>query len=343
MSLVCADENSTSTLEDVNIDANDISMYYKNGTRLSAELNDLNDNPLPDCDLVFSINNQNYTRTTNDDGKASIAINLIPGKYLANIYFLGNNQYSPSNKSVNVNVLPTISGNDLVKYYKNDSQYFATFLGGDGEVLDNMDVTFNINGVFYTRHTNQNGVAKFYHRINTQGVYDFHAVVGKTGASTRIYVSEIGNFVSFEVMSGGDYGNPSQNNGDYVKGAGITLGTSLDWSSNGERAIKMIKSGDSGTNVRFPLIGAEVPGETLKITMDCHIKGVAARVGIIQYDNNSQVLVTDVVAVSEGEFEMSKVLHDDVASVGIYVLMNLCNSGDILYIDNISATLGGDE
>ena len=191
--------------------------------------------------------------------------------------------------------------------------------------------------------TNQNGVAKFYHRINTQGVYDFHAVVGKTGASTRIYVSEIGNFVSFEVMSGGDYGNPSQNNGDYVKGAGITLGTSLDWSSNGERAIKMIKSGDSGTNVRFPLIGAEVPGETLKITMDCHIKGVAARVGIIQYDNNSQVLVTDVVAVSEGEFEMSKVLHDDVASVGIYVLMNLCNSGDILYIDNISATLGGDE
>ena len=59
MSLVCADENATSTLEDVNIDANDVSMYYKNGTRLSVELNDLNANPLPDCDLVFSINNQN--------------------------------------------------------------------------------------------------------------------------------------------------------------------------------------------------------------------------------------------------------------------------------------------
>ena len=87
MSLVCADENATSTLEDVNIDANDVSMYYKNGTRLSAELNDLSDNPLPDCDLVFNINGQNYTRTTNDNGKASMAINLIPGKYLANIYF----------------------------------------------------------------------------------------------------------------------------------------------------------------------------------------------------------------------------------------------------------------
>ena len=167
MSLVCADENATSTLEDVNIDANDVSMYYKNGTRLSVELNDLNANPLPDCDLVFSINNQNYTRTTNDDGKASIAINLIPGKYLANIYFLGNDQYSLSNKSVNINVLPTISGNDLVKYYKNDSQYYATFLGSDGEVLDNTDVTFNINGVFYTRHTNQNGVAKLNINLNS--------------------------------------------------------------------------------------------------------------------------------------------------------------------------------
>ena len=187
MSLVCADENSTSTLEDVNIDANDISMYYKNGTRLSAELNDLNDNPLPDCDLVFSINNQNYTRTTNDDGKASIAINLIPGKYLANIYFLGNNQYSPSNKSVNVNVLPTISGNDLVKYYKNDSQYFATFLGSDGEVLDNEEVTFNINGVFYTRHTNQNGVAKLNINLNS-GNYILTAYNPRDGFSFSNYI-----------------------------------------------------------------------------------------------------------------------------------------------------------
>ena len=127
MSLVCAEDNSTASLEDVNIDANDISIYYKNGDRLSANLLDLNDNSLPDCNLTFNINNQNYTRTTDSDGKASIAINLIPGTYLANIYFLGNNQFLPSNKSVNVTVLPTIEGNDLVKYYKNDSQYYATF------------------------------------------------------------------------------------------------------------------------------------------------------------------------------------------------------------------------
>ena len=167
MSLVCAEENTTASLEDVNIDAKDISMYYKNGERLSADLSDMDDNPLSKHNLTFNINNQNYTRTTDDNGKASIAINLIPGTYLANIYFLGNNKYLPSNKSVSVVVLPTIEGNDLVKYYKNDSQYSAKFYNGSGEVLKNQNVMFNINGVFYTRQTDQNGVAKLNINLNS--------------------------------------------------------------------------------------------------------------------------------------------------------------------------------
>lgn len=167
MSLVCAEENTTAPLEDVHIDANDVSMYYKNGTRLNADLSDANDNPLPNHNLTFNINNQNYTRTTDGNGRASLAINLIPDTYLAHIYFLGNNQYVPSNKSVNVTVLPTIQANDLVKYYKNDSQYYATFFDGSGDVLDNQNVTFNINGIFYTRQTNQNGVARLNINLNS--------------------------------------------------------------------------------------------------------------------------------------------------------------------------------
>ena len=220
MSLVCADENATSTLEDVNIDANDVSMYYKNGTRLSAELNDLNDNPLPDCDLVFSINNQNYTRTTNDDGKASIAINLIPGKYLANIYFLGNDQYSPSNKSVNINVLPTISGNDLVKYYRNASRYSVKVLDDRGSPMAGADVTFNINGVFYNRLTNSDGVASLAINLNP-GKYIITAQYGDSKVSNTITVLSIikANDITMKYRDGtkfkatilDGYGNPYPN------------------------------------------------------------------------------------------------------------------------------------
>ena len=41
----------------------------------------------------------------------------------------------------------------LVKTYKNDSQYYATFIGSSGNLLNNTPVKFNINGVFYTRTT----------------------------------------------------------------------------------------------------------------------------------------------------------------------------------------------
>ena len=69
MSLVCAEENNTDTiLNDVNIDANDVSLYYKNGTRLNVELSDANNNPLSNQSLVFNINGVDYTRNTDDGG-----------------------------------------------------------------------------------------------------------------------------------------------------------------------------------------------------------------------------------------------------------------------------------
>lgn len=159
VSCIYAEDNST-LLEDVNIDSNDVSMYYRNGTRLNVALSDSNDNPVSDAVLQVNVNGQSYARMTNEMGRTSLAINLNPGKYLANIHFLGNDKFSSSNKTVNIEVLPTIYGNDLVKYYKNASQYYATFRDGTGEVLDYANVTFNINGVFYTRQTDQNGVAR---------------------------------------------------------------------------------------------------------------------------------------------------------------------------------------
>ena len=57
-------------------------------------------------------------------------------------------------------VYATIDGNDLIKTFKNDSQYYASFIDSSGNLLKNTPVTFNINGVFYTRTTNEQGVAK---------------------------------------------------------------------------------------------------------------------------------------------------------------------------------------
>ncbi|MBE6511148.1 MAG: hypothetical protein E7Z74_07825 [Methanobrevibacter millerae] len=58
-------------------------------------------------------------------------------------------------------ILATIQSRDLVKYYKNDSQYIVTLLGKDGKAVGAGEtVKFNINGVFYERQTNASGQAK---------------------------------------------------------------------------------------------------------------------------------------------------------------------------------------
>lgn len=159
ISCIYAEDNATNAGE-TNICANNVSMHYKNGSGISMGLSDSNNTPISNEKLIININGVNYTRTTNDSGSAFIKINLSPGKYLTNIYFLGNDKYLKSNKTVGVEVLPTINGNNLVKYYRNATPYQATFLDGMGNPLVNNSISFNINGVFYTRKTNENGIAK---------------------------------------------------------------------------------------------------------------------------------------------------------------------------------------
>ena len=60
----------------------------------------------------------------------------------------------------NVTVLSKIVENyDLVKYYKNASKFSVKILDSQGYPVEGTIVTFNINGVFYTRQTNNDGLA----------------------------------------------------------------------------------------------------------------------------------------------------------------------------------------
>ncbi|MBE6509999.1 MAG: cysteine protease [Methanobrevibacter millerae] len=142
------------------IDAPNIDLYYKNGTRFIATLSDINGNVLANESLVFEISGVNYTRITDSNGQASVAINLNPNTYDFNVYYAGSDEYIDTKTTSTCTVYPTISGEDIVKYYRNGTQYYAKFLNGDGSPLADTNVTFNINGVFYTRTTNASGVAR---------------------------------------------------------------------------------------------------------------------------------------------------------------------------------------
>ena len=153
--------NNTDVKSNVSIDINDFEMYYKNGTKLTGKLLDNNSNPIINQTVSITINGILYNRTTDGNGTFKMNINLDPNVYNFTVAYNGSDIYNSAFKNAKVTVLSVIESYDLVKYYKNESQYYATFLDKQrNPVANNTTVTFNINGVFYTRYTNENGTAK---------------------------------------------------------------------------------------------------------------------------------------------------------------------------------------
>jgi len=110
--------------------------------------------PLAHVDVTMNINGVFYTRETNDLGIVRLNINLNPGDYILTAYHPSGLQFS--NK---ITVLPILSASNLVMNYNDGSVFKATLLDGNGRLFANQNVTFNINGVFYNRITNENGIA----------------------------------------------------------------------------------------------------------------------------------------------------------------------------------------
>ena len=135
--------------------------------KYTVSLTDQNDNPLVNCNITIIVNGVSYIRKTNASGIAGLNLNLNPGEYIIYSIFKGNDEYRYSNLiKTSLTVKSPINGPNLVKYYKNDSQFYASLTDFDGNPLVNADVLMNIHGVFYTRKTNDAGIVKLNINLN---------------------------------------------------------------------------------------------------------------------------------------------------------------------------------
>ena len=148
--------NSSTPEKNSTIISEDISLFYKNGTKFSAIFLDENGKALANQNITFVINGVAYNKTTDKNGAADIGINLAPGSYVIESKNLATNESVKNN----VTVISTINTANVVKLYRNGTHYYATFVDGQGNVLANKTVKFNINGVFYTKPTDANGTAR---------------------------------------------------------------------------------------------------------------------------------------------------------------------------------------
>ena len=134
--------------------ADDLVKMYQNATKFYAKFLGSDGKVLANTQVKFNINGVFYTRSTDKYGVTSLAINLRPGDYILTAY----NPVTGEQQGFNITVKSLIVQNDLTKYYMNASKFQATIYDKNGSLAVNKNVTFNINGVFYTRTTDSNGV-----------------------------------------------------------------------------------------------------------------------------------------------------------------------------------------
>ena len=151
---------ASSTKTRVTIDAPELNMYYKDGSRFRVTLKDNDKNPISKAKITFTLNNNTYSRETNSKGVASLKINLESGSYTIESKFTGNATHYGRIVKSTVNVKSTIKCDDFTKYYKNTEKYTSVFYDKKGNILKNATVAFKLKGKIYNVRTNNKGVGK---------------------------------------------------------------------------------------------------------------------------------------------------------------------------------------
>ena len=179
-----ATDNGTFEIKSVEynviLNAPDVKMIYHDGTRFIATLTDKQGNPIRDAAIEITINGKTYTKTTDEKGVVSLGLSLDSGIYTVTVNFKGLLNYTPITRQAKVTIEPTVKGLDVVKMFRNNTQYYAIFTDSQGNPLKNKDVQFNINGVFYTKTTNDKGIAMMGINLNP-GKYVITAINLVTG------------------------------------------------------------------------------------------------------------------------------------------------------------------
>ena len=210
---------------------NNLVKYFGSSQRLVAKLADALGNPIANATVYFTINGKVHARITDENGTASIAIRLLPSEYKASALFNGTDDYDMAAVNASVLVKNTILGNDTTLYFRNGTQYVAKFLDGNGKALANTDVKFNINGVFYTRVTDENGIARLNIRLDPASyiITAYNPVTGEQKANNITVLPRIiAKDLSMKYLDGSTF------NAALVDGQGKAIsGVNITFNING--------------------------------------------------------------------------------------------------------------
>ena len=111
---------------------------------------------------------------------------------------LENNEIENGALESEVDESPIITTNDLVKYYKNDSQFKFKILNYNGTPISNAKVILTVNGVEYARDTNDDGEGSLTINLNP-GIYTIKTSYGNITLENTIKI--LSRFKSKDITS----------------------------------------------------------------------------------------------------------------------------------------------
>ena len=209
----------------------DVVKYFRGSQKLIAKLVDGFGNPIANATVYFTINGRVYAKITDENGMASMGIGLVPNEYKVSAVFNGTDDYDMATADATVLVKSTILGNDTTLYFLNGTSYVAKFLDSDGKALTNTTVKFNINGVFYTRVTDENGMASLNIRLdpNSYIITAYNPVTGEQRANeVTVLPRIIAEDISMKYLDGSSF------NATLVDGQGKAVaGVNITFNVNG--------------------------------------------------------------------------------------------------------------
>ncbi len=133
-------------------------MYNKNNSCYEVKVVDGKGKAITNQHVRFKINGNYYNAKTNFNGIVVLGIGLNPGVYTITAENRANGE-TINNK---VTVSSRIIASDLTLYYNNGSSFRAMIVDGKGNPIPNMQIRYNIHGVYYYATTNSNGIASLY-------------------------------------------------------------------------------------------------------------------------------------------------------------------------------------
>ena len=209
----------------------DVVKYFKGAQNLTAKLVDAFGNPIANATVYFTVNGKVYAKTTDKNGTASMGIGLVPNEYKVNAVFNGTKDYDKATANATVTIKNTVFGNDTTLYFCNGTKYVAKFLDSNGKALANTTVKFNINGVFYTRVTDENGTASLGIRLNPKS-YVITAYNPATGEERANNITVLPRLTAQDLSM--KYLDGSTFNATLVDGQGKALaGANITFNVNG--------------------------------------------------------------------------------------------------------------